>query len=346
EESTIKRARPSVYLFRAGAAHLRSVINHHTPEVCARELYGHDPVTAIVLRASSSPATIGSSTWAGALAATRVDDTVMAISSLSAAAGLIQRGLKVDLGNFAQVKVPGRLLDANDAGSWVVEGQPARVRAQRITAGPALVPKKLVVLTTFSREMVDSSNIEAVSRALISEAAALALDAALFSTNAANGAPAGILNGISAQTATPGGGLAALNGDMKLLTAALVAAGAGANPVLVVSPVQAMTLKILAGPRFDVPVLQSSSVAAGTVIVVAASSFVSCFGAVPDFEASSHVTLHYEDTSPQDITGGTPSPAVPVRSAVQTATLALKMRLKASWGMRAPHVAYLTGATW
>src|SRR5262245_42316312 len=100
EESTIKHARPSVYLFRAGPAHLRSVINHHTPEVCARELYGHDPVTAIVLRASSSPATIGSSTWAGALAATSVDDTVMAISSLSAAAGLIQRGLKVDLGNF------------------------------------------------------------------------------------------------------------------------------------------------------------------------------------------------------------------------------------------------------
>src|SRR5262249_27571061 len=135
-------------------------------------------------------------------------------------------------------------------------------------------------------------------------------------------------------------------GDMKLLTAALVAAGAGANPVLVVNPVQAMSLKLVAGPKFDVPILQSSSVAAGTAILVEPSSFVSAFGPVPEFEASTHVALHFEDTAPADITGGTPSPAVPVRSAFQSDVLALKMRRRASFGRRAPHVAYLTGATW
>ncbi|HMF28128.1 MAG TPA: hypothetical protein VKE42_05110, partial [Candidatus Cybelea sp.] len=256
------------------------------------------------------------------------------------------RGMRVAFAGHAAIKLPGRLLDSSDAGSWVTEGQPARVRAQRITAGPQLQPRKLIVLTSYSREMTESSNIEAVSRALISEATALALDAAMFSSNAANGAPAGILNGISAQTPTTGGGLAALNGDMKLLMAALVAAGAGANPVLITSPIQAMTLKILAGPRFDLAVLPSSSVAAGTVIMVETTSFVSAFSPVPEFEASSHVALHFEDTSPTDITGGTPSPAVPVRSAFQSDILALKMRLSASWAMRAPHVAYLTGATW
>jgi hypothetical protein len=343
----LKRARPCVYLYRAGAAHVRSHITRSSPERAAKELFGNDTVTDIVLRAASTAATTGTPTWAGALAATAIDDSIMAISSLSAAAGLIARGMRVEFGGYASIKIPGRILDATDAGIWTAEGMPTVVRKQRITAGPTLAPRKLIVVTSFSREMAEHSAIEAVSRALISEATALALDAALFSTAADDGArPAGILNGISGLTATAGGGQNALNGDIKQLTAALVTAGAGRDPVLVTNPVQAMTLKLLGGPRFDVPVLASSAVAAGTVIMVEPSSFVSAFGAAPEFETSTTTTLHYEDTSPQDITGGTPSPAVPVKNLFQTDAIALKMRLRASWGMRAAHIAYLTGATW
>src|SRR5262249_27015917 len=229
----------------------------------------------------------------------------------------------------------------------VGEGGVKRVRAQRITAGPALTPHKLAVICMFTAEMANSSNIEAVSRALLSEASALALDKALFGTQADDGVtPGGILNGVTPITPTTGGGLTALNGDIKALVAALVAAGAGANPVLVTSAVQAATLKLMAGPKFDVPVLASSGIAAGTVIAVEPSSFVSAFGAAPEFEISTASVLHMEDTAPVDITGGTPSPAVPVKSMFQTDSMALKMTLRASWGMRAAHAAVINGATW
>jgi hypothetical protein len=210
-----------------------------------------------------------------------------------------------------------------------------------------LQPRKLVVITSFSREMVESSAIEQVSRALISEATSLALDKALFGTQVDDGVtPGGILAGVTPITGVAGGGLNALEGDLKALTAALVAAGAGANPVLICNPTQAMTLKLVCGPKFDLPILQSNSIPAGTVILVEASSFVSAFGDVPEFETSRFATLHYEDTAPTDITGGSPSPAVPVRALMQTDSIALKMRLFASWGMRAPHVAVVNGATW
>jgi hypothetical protein len=52
EDGSIRKARPSTYLFRAAAARLRAHIEKSTPEHCARELFGDDPVTGIVLRAS------------------------------------------------------------------------------------------------------------------------------------------------------------------------------------------------------------------------------------------------------------------------------------------------------
>jgi HK97 family phage major capsid protein len=340
EDAGIRKARPSVYLYRAAAAHIRSYVARTTPERAARELFGNDPVTAEVLRAASSPATIGNAAWAGALAQTSVDDSIQAMTSVSAAAGLIARGMQVTFDSHAAIKIPGRLVDANDAGAWVGEGGVKRVRAQRITAGPTLTPHKLAVIVTFTAEMASSSNIEAVSRALISEASALALDKALFGTQADDGVtPGGILAGVTPITPTAGGGLNALNGDMRALVAALVAAGAGANPVLITSPVQATTLRLTAGPKFDVPTLVSSVLAAGTVIAVEPSSFVSAFGAAPEFETGTESLLHYEDTAPVDF--GTPS-----KSLFQIDSMALKMVLRAAWGLRAPHVAVINSATW
>jgi hypothetical protein len=67
------------------------------------------------------------------------------------------------------VKAPGRIVDGSDGGTWVGEGQPVTVRAQRITGGALLQPHKLLVISAFSSEIIVQSNIEAVSRALVSE---------------------------------------------------------------------------------------------------------------------------------------------------------------------------------
>jgi hypothetical protein len=164
----------------------------------------------------------------------------------------------------------------------------------------------------------------------------------MFGATSVTNAPSSIVAGVTPITPTAGGGLAALEGDMKALMAALVAANGGRDPVLIMNPAQAVALILLASPKFDVPVLRSTSVPVGTVILVEASSFVSGFGSVPEFDAGNQMALHYEDTAPSDpIMAGTP-----VKSLWSSDLTALRMRLWASWGMRAPQVALVTGASW
>jgi hypothetical protein len=262
--------------------------------------------------------------------------------------------MKISFDGIAQIKVPGHLVDASDAGGWVAEGAPVKVRALRFNAGVTLWPRKLMVITAYTREMAQSSNLEVVARSLIGEGTALALDKALLGTQADDGTtPVGILHNATSVTPTTGGGLSALAGDVDKLIGTLVNLGAGRDPVFIASPQQAAAIKLLASPLFTYPVLQSSALPLGTVIAVEASSFVSAFSSVPEFSVDQHPTFHMEDTSPQDITGGTPSPAVPVRSMFQTDSIGLRMILRASWGMRsAPTdatkvaVSYVTGATW
>jgi len=347
EEGSIRKARPSVYLFRAAACHLRGHVERSTPETIARQMYRGDPVTPTVLRAATSPATTTGVGWADSLAALTIEDLVMQIASVSAGAALMGRGLKLNFDHFASIRVPGRLVDANDAGAWTPEGSPVMVRPQRITAGPTLLPHKLIVITSYSAEMIRQSNIEAVSRALLTESMALALDTAIFGTAPAGNAPASILNGVTAIPSTAGGGLNAMVGDISALVKALVAAYGGANPVLVMNPQQVTTLNLTASPRFDIPILQSTSVAPGTVILIETSSFVSAFDATPEFEVTSVGAMHYEDTAPANIvsTGGVM--AVPVKSLFQTESIALKTKLRGSWAMRrADHVQFITGTTW
>jgi len=342
----VRRARPSIYLYRSAAAYVRAHVMNSTPEAAARSLYGNDVVTAEILKAATTQATTTSTGWAGALAQQAIEDLLLETTVASAASALIQKGLRVSFDGRASIRIPGRTLSPQDAGGWTGEGQPIRVRNLHATAGPILTPRKLAAICVYSREQASSSNIEAFVRADMSDAVRLSLDTTLFGTQADDGTtPGGILNSVSGLTPTAGGGMNALEADLKNLTAALVTAGAGANPALITNPIQAMSLKLVGGPKFDLPVLMSNSIAAGTVIMVEPSSFVSAFDPLPEFSVTDQDLIHMEDTNPADIVAGGGA-AVPVKALYQVDCLALKMRLRASWGMRAPHVAYLTGATW
>jgi hypothetical protein len=110
---------------------------------------------------------------------------------------------------------------------------------------------------------------------------------------------------------------------------------------------QAITLKATLGPKWDIDIVESTVLSAGTVVALEVASFVSGFSAVPTFRVSNVSTYHAEDTSPTQITGGTPSPAVPVKSLFQTDSIGLYMDVWGSWGLRAPgHAQFITGATW
>jgi hypothetical protein len=343
EESSIKKARPAVYIIRAGCAHLRAFVEKSTPINVARAMFA-DPVTDIILRSATSAADSTSSGWAKELAGVAIYDTIQSITSISAAAALIDRGLKLNMAGVAEMRVPGRVLNAAAAGLWTGEEAPAPARQLSFSNVAILHPRKLSVIIVVSREQAASSNIETIVRQTLGEAAGLALDAQMFSTTAGDASkPAGLFVGITGQTPTAGGGINAMEADIKNLFTALAAAGGGKTAVIVAAVPQATALKMTVGPQFDVPILASSGMAAATVAVVESASFVSGFSPVPEFRVSDQAIYHAEDTAPADpIMSGTP-----VKSLWQTDALALKMDLWAAYGLRAAgHAQFTSPVTW
>jgi hypothetical protein len=349
----LKQPRPAVSVFRAATCYVRAGLNvlggaTRTPEGAARELGYRDPlVDTLIQRAATSAADTISTGWAHELAGVAIFDLVQSITSLSAAAEVIGRGLKISMDRYAEYRIPGRVLNAAAAGLWTAEETAASVRQLSVSNTAILRPRKLSVLVPYTRELAESSNIEAVVRQTVGEAAGLALDGAMFSANAGSaGQPPGLLNGIAPLTPTaadPG----AMTGDLKQLFAALAAVGAGKTAVIVAAMPQAVTLKTTVGPKFDYDIIASTSLPAGTVAVVEVASLVSGFSSVPEFRTSKTAIYHSEDTSPTDITSGTPSPAVPVRSAYQTDSILLRMDVMAAWGLRAAgHAQWIQGALW
>jgi hypothetical protein len=339
----LERPRAATYLARAATASSKSFVTGVTPANVVKSLWEDDRVTGTILRAASSPATTTTSGWAKELASVAVLDIVQSITSLSAAADVIDRALKLNMDGIAQYFVPGRALTAAAAGSWVAEGASSPVRSLNFTNAAILQLRKLEVITAFTREMMDHSNIEAVVRQTLGEAIGLALDLKMFSTDAASAsAPAGLFAGTAALTPTAGGGDNAMHGDLANLFGALATKSGGKTAVIIAAMPQAVRLKLVAGPKFDYDIISSTALAAGTVAVVEVASLVSGFGSVAEFNTSKVAALHMEDTTPGDISGSTP-----VKSMFQIDAIALRTSLWAAWGLRAAgHCQYLTGATW
>jgi len=331
--------RAASLLARAGAAYLKAFITGATPEQSAKAMFGD----STIIKAATTPAMLsGTPQWASNLGGVAVYDLVQDATTVSAAADLIDRGLKVNMDGVAEVYIPGRALSAAAAGQWVAEGGAAPVRALNFSNAAILRPRKLAVITTYSRELADSSNIEEIVRAMNSEAAGLALDLAMLSNSAGDATkPAGLLFNIAPLTSTAGGGQNAMAQDLENLFAALATNGAGKTAAIIAAMPQAVRLMMEAGPKFNFDIIPSTALATGTVIVVEVASFVSGFSSVADFSVSRAGMVHLEDTTPGDF------PAAPIKSLFQTDLIGLKMTLDAAWGMRAAnHAAWLTGATW
>src|SRR5262245_52384259 len=81
----------------------------------------HDDVPALVIRAASNPATVGTSAWAGSLAPSAVADLVVGLAPMSAGAALVAHGMRVSLEGHQAITIPNILTVATDAGTWVSE---------------------------------------------------------------------------------------------------------------------------------------------------------------------------------------------------------------------------------
>jgi hypothetical protein len=225
----------------------------------------------------------------------------------------------------------------------------------------------MAVISVWSRELDEHSvpAIEGILRDAIQSDTAISMDTVLLDSNAATAIrPAGILNAVVPITATAGGGFAALTGDIKALSGAILTGTKGnvRAPVWLMNPQQVNSAGLAIAPGAGVfpfreeigrgqlggwPIIDSGTVPLGTMVAMDAADFVAVGGDAPRFELSDQATLHMEDTSPQDITGGTPSPATPVKSMFQTDSIALRLILPVNWAVRRIGVvAYTTGVTW
>jgi HK97 family phage major capsid protein len=280
---------------------------------------------------------------------------------------LAAKGLALSFGQTGRIIIPTRSRTPSLAGSFVGEGQAIPVRQGAFTS-QTLVPKKMAVISTWTREMSDHSipGIEGILRDAVQTDTSVAVDSVLIDANPATAIrPPGLLNGVAATTATAGGGLAALIGDIKALIGALTTSTFGnvRNPTWLMNPTDVLGAglasavntgifpfkeEIAAGRLAGIPIIDSSTVTAKTMILVDAADFVVVGGEAPRFELSDQATLHMEDTAPLDLVSGSPGTvASPQRSLFQTDSIALRMILPLNWVQRrAGTIAWTQSVTW
>jgi len=359
-------------LVRGGTVAYVSRMWGKSPAETCEKIYGdHEAtklMTEIVMRAASAPAMTTVTGWAAELVQqtyTAMMETLMPKSILTR---LAAKGLSLSFGRAGKINIPTRSRTPSIAGSFVGEGQAIPVRQGAFTS-QALTPKKMAVITTWTREMDEHSipAIEGILREAIQTDTTVAVDSVLIDAGAATVIrPAGLLNGVAAQTATTGGGIAAVVGDLKLLIGALTTATYGniRNPVWLMNPAEMLSLSLInatntgvfpfaaevaAGNLRGVPIIDSGTVPAKTVILIDAADFVVVGGEAPRFEMSDQATLHMEDTTPLDLVGpGSPGTvAAPQRSLFQTDSLALRMIMPLNWAnRRSGTVAWTQNVTW
>jgi hypothetical protein len=339
EPRDIDAARPLFRLATVLAVAAARGLPHNQTEQLAGELFPHDRSMPLVVKAAANPATLGTPAWAGMFGGTGVAALLTALAPRSAAAQLFEAALGVDLGGRSQVNVPR--VTTGLAPVFVVEGEPAPVAMGTLAVSPVGPPKKMISITSFTNELaaISATSAEATIRMAMIEAAATALDAAVFSTTAASSArPAGLLAGVTPIVATAGGGRDALLSDLKQLAAALAAAGGGRNIWLFAAVPQAVVLQAEVGPAFRVPIVPVPSLAAGTIVAIEVGGIASAYSGTPEVSASEDAVLHFEDTAPAQIsTPGTPNVvSAPDRSLWQTNTTALRLILRCAWGTVQP----------
>lgn len=367
-----KQVQPIEYLVRDGVVRLFAHRDRKNIDEMRRMIYGDDEATKAFMeyasKAASAPAMTTVTGWAAELVQQVNAAFLEPLHPNSVFPPLSALGLGLSFGRNGRISVPTRALTPTIAGSFVGEGQPIPVRQGAFTAA-VLTPKKMAVITTWTREIDEHSvpAIEGLLRDAIQQDTAVSIDSVLLDANPATAVrPAGLLNGVASLTPTAGGGFAALVADLKALSGALMTGTNGnvRRMVWLMNPAQALSIALTSAPGtgafpfkeeigqgklLGYTVIQSGTVPVGTVIVLDAADFVSVGGEAPRFEISDQATLHMEDTTPLAISapGAPATVAAPARSLWQTDSMALRLILPLNWTLRrAGVVSWVAGVTW
>jgi HK97 family phage prohead protease len=369
-----KKVDPQQWVWNSLVCAVKGFYTQQSPYQILKDEFGNDEPTravmnALITRAATVPADTVTSGWASQLVATSIQGYFGALIPNAVYPALAARGAKFTFGTAGIVTMPSRASTPTIAGSFVAQGSPIPVRQGAFTS-ISFTPKKMGVISTFTREIAEHStpNIETLIREIIIEDTSVAIDTVLLDATAATTTrPAGLRAGVSATTATAGGGIAALIGDIRGLTSALITGTNGnlRSPVWIMNPGDVLAASLLpatagggefpfkteltAGTLQGYPVIQSATVAADMMFLIDAADFVSVTGDTPRFDVSNQATLHMEDTTPLAIgTVGSPNTvAAPTRSLYQTDSIGVRMLLDLNWGLRRTGIiAWTQTMTW
>ena len=314
-------------------------------KILAEAWPGDRHALAILTRAATAPATTTTAGWAAELAVTTTANAFLGSLSPSAASRLFAAGLVLPLDGVAALRVPYQAATPSLAPSLVAEGAPIPVRQAALTTVTLGPTRKLATIVGMTNEIGSYSTpvAEQVIRQILVESAARALDLAVFSTGAG-----GLLNGVSGITATAGGGVAALIGDLKALIGALTTAGATRVMLFMASALMA-SVAIYAPGGFG-PAIEIVPANLGTTVVaIDPSGVVSGAAGQPRIDVGRETLLHFEDTSPLQFSTGAPGSAVlatPSRNLYQTDSMALRLLVDCAWVARPGYVQFVSNVTW
>jgi hypothetical protein len=337
ERRSLVRACTAIVLGdRPGAPHPEQIV----------KTWGDDAMAARVLKAAQSPTSTASYPQ---LQATTV---LPMLAPASASARLLAAARSLDLAGITSIKLPYIGASGRPAVVFVAEGAPGPVANLTLSATVLGPTNKLLILAALTREIQQASagTAEAVISNALAVSAEQSLDAALLGNAAASAIhPAGILAGLTPIPSAAATGAAGVAADLALLAGAIGAAGINPDDMIVVTtPALAVKIRVLSGLRFTNVVLSSSVLAAGTVIGIVPAGLVTGYNGNVTIDASQSALVHFEDTSPADIIGGSsgPVPAFPSKSAFQTDMTVLRVRGDCAWTVHPGAVASISGAAW
>ena len=312
--------------------------NLPTADLLKRRSWGEDRTANLLTRSSVTPAMTSQAGWAAELA--HVSQAFLrTLTPMSAAAQLLEACLTLRFDGADKISLPNIALGS---ATWVAEGAPIRVLTVPSVVGQSLTPSKFASIVELTREMMESSNIEAIVRQALIDSTAASLDGALFSNIAAVPGlnPPGILAGVTPIVAsTSTNKTEAMDDDISNLVAAIAPFAGNGSIAFVMSPPQAtrVLLRTEATPGL---VIMSAAIPAGSAIAIATNSLVSALEPTL-IDAARSAVLHREDANPQA------PPAGPLASLFQTDCVAIRMRLPVTWAVRnAGAVAHVVGTVW
>jgi len=369
---------PDAVLVRAGTAHFLAHMRKQSVEQVVREIYGDDPRMEAVAKAATTNATTTQVGWAAELVHVGFQSMLQELKPDYIYARLAALGMTIDFGNSGSISIPRRN-PGGLSGAFIQEG--ATIPVKMGSLGSATMNRyKMGVISSFSQELARSSvpGIEGVIRDGIKTDTATAIDAALLDGAAAVAAvrPASILAGVTG-TASSGTTVSNILTDMKVLLNSMYAINAGMKLVTIMNPQHVLGLstvvtangvfmfkdEVANGHIMGTILLASTTVPVGKVIMIDAVDFMTALGS-PEFEVSDSATLVMaSDTgaapvmTPQGaitVAGSIPvsgaagtTPPTAVQSLFQTWSVAVRMVMPLSWGLRrAGTVNQITGVAW